>query len=314
VPSGRGAEPGNELRNDPAIQDLIEALSLSERFHFYLVVTNSPEQASSLRGLLSQEIGVMRPAQQPMVWIELARETVPHVLGRLVQPHSGEEHACHVLDATGASAEDQDWWYLLFQRMNELRNRITASLPGSLLLVLPIELEELFARAAPDFWSIRSMIARITVGAKRAPGTESVADVRFSEQRAINVAGSVHLRGAQFGQLTNTLAASLGAAELSRLAFDLSADVSSAQHQTIVDLAFDLVRWAEANGRLPDLLDRVIRLRPVTASSARRATASSKRQGRRDRRSPVAKSRCETSYCCSSRGYFLASSRRSSSG
>ena len=60
-------------------------------------------------------------------------------------------------DASRADLSDDKIWLRLFDIMNERRNVIAQRLGGPLLLCLPERLEPLFASAAPDFWSIRSL-------------------------------------------------------------------------------------------------------------------------------------------------------------
>jgi hypothetical protein len=64
-----------------------------------------------------------------------------------------------IVDASAAPEADDAAWRVLFQRMNERRNVVTAGLRGALVLVMPPRMERLFAHAAPDFWSIRSLSA-----------------------------------------------------------------------------------------------------------------------------------------------------------
>ena len=92
-----------------------------------------------------------------------------------------------VLDVTNYRATDVDKpvWQKVFGRMNELRNAITARWPGTLILAMPEELQTLFAHNAPDFWSIRTLYAKVE---EHAGEPSSVID--FSEQVIAEVVSS----------------------------------------------------------------------------------------------------------------------------
>jgi tetratricopeptide (TPR) repeat protein len=73
-----------------------------------------------------------------------------------------------VIDASNSEKRDEEAWMIFFQRMNEVRNTIMKRLSAPLLLIVTSALEMEFALRAPDFWSIRSDVARAEAD-ERAP-------------------------------------------------------------------------------------------------------------------------------------------------
>jgi len=65
-----------------------------------------------------------------------------------------------IIDASNSGKQDEEAWMIFFQRMNEVRNMIMKRLSAPLLLIVTPALEIEFAHRAPDFWSIRSDVAR----------------------------------------------------------------------------------------------------------------------------------------------------------
>jgi hypothetical protein len=64
-----------------------------------------------------------------------------------------------VVDATAGPREDDASFRIVFERLNERRDLVARALSGALVLALSARLERVFAEAAPDFWSIRSLAA-----------------------------------------------------------------------------------------------------------------------------------------------------------
>lgn len=71
-----------------------------------------------------------------------------------------ETNKVFVIDASNSEKRDEEAWMIFFQRMNEVRNTIMKRLSAPLLLIVTSALEMEFALRAPDFWSIRSYVAR----------------------------------------------------------------------------------------------------------------------------------------------------------
>lgn len=169
------------LRGDEDLLRLARGISLSSRFHVYLLACSTPRVADAALEILAEEVAKER--EEGARWVRLDpyrgraeagepirfEELVEGVLAKLVDPAPEERVAevIHVVDASRALAPDDEAWGLLFQRMNERRNVIAGALGGPLLLVLPQRLEAAFAHEAPDFWSIRTLGVVV-----RGPGGE----------------------------------------------------------------------------------------------------------------------------------------------
>lgn len=155
-----------QLKDDPGVAELSQALALGERFHLHLVICTSGAVVGSLIGLAREHLAAVNVARQverrapslrratPMA--ALTREDLTIDVLDLLR--AGAERArIVVLDATDCLARDDDAWAWCFGRMNELRNSIIEAFRGELVLCLPARLERLFAKHAPDFWSVRSV-------------------------------------------------------------------------------------------------------------------------------------------------------------
>jgi tetratricopeptide (TPR) repeat protein len=191
------------LRSDFELEQLIRALSLADRFHLYVLVCVSPRVADIALGVIEERVAEEREQPVEIMRLDPYRNhrditaTIPHdllvkeVLEPLVTSREWPERAIVVVDASRAMGRDNDAWGLLFQRMNERRNVIVAKLGRPLVLCIPPRLEPIFARAAPDFWSIRSLAVEV----KAAPpplemrGEELTNDARkFREHREVGTA------------------------------------------------------------------------------------------------------------------------------
>lgn len=162
----------NSIAARPGPRKLCQALALSEGFSFQIAVCSSARASTALQLWLPDEVAAERDetlsteriSPYPLDW-RLPRpafvgvdELVELVMGGLVGP---QPHADLVfLDAARAREDEADAWRLLFERLNERRNLIARDLRAALTLILPPGLEVEFARAAPDFWSIRSVAVR----------------------------------------------------------------------------------------------------------------------------------------------------------
>jgi tetratricopeptide (TPR) repeat protein len=189
------ADPlADALRSDEGVLRLAHGLALSERFHFYLLVCDTPRVASAALDVLVDEVATEREEPVRLIRLDPYRahaeldKPIPfellaeEVLARLVSP-AGDERTADVLfvvDASRALPQDEEGWGQLFQRMNERRNGIAKALKGSLVLVVPGRLEAVFAHAAPDFWSIRSL----AVVVHAPPATEAGTVERAEDPRA----------------------------------------------------------------------------------------------------------------------------------
>ena len=206
------APPGllRSLRQDAEVGRLVRAIGLSDRFRFYLLVCPTPRVAQAVFAILEQDVEAERDEPAPLTRLDpyqahpdLRREIMAR-LGPLAEGKDGEQALVHetsdlllhqvldplvapspaiasrqalvVIDASRAPPHDDDAWSVVFQRMNERRNLIAGKLAGALLLALPPRLEPIFAHAAPDFWSIRSLAALVQAPEDARPlGLEALA-------------------------------------------------------------------------------------------------------------------------------------------
>ncbi|HEU4409392.1 MAG TPA: hypothetical protein VFS43_29300 [Polyangiaceae bacterium] len=159
---------------------------LSERFHFYVAVCETPRAADALLDELASKLPAERGAEVRFVRLDpyakheefgeplSADEVVAAALEPLVYPpEANRRHGVvHVLDASRAAPEDEQAFRWLFGRMNERRNHIARALGGELVLLATPDVEQLFVEAAPDFWSIRSDTYVFYGEAFRADGTQ----------------------------------------------------------------------------------------------------------------------------------------------
>ena len=171
------ADP-HRTRQDPGVRRLVQSIGLSRQFAFFLLVADTPRVAQEAFAVLEEGVAGERGEAVHLVQLEPYQAHAPirfellvdEVLAPLVDPTEAmaSARAIVVIDASGAPPRDDDAGKLLFHRMNERRNVIAAALPGTLVLALPPRLEPLFAHAAPDFWSIRSL-AVVVKGAPPRP-------------------------------------------------------------------------------------------------------------------------------------------------
>jgi tetratricopeptide (TPR) repeat protein len=188
VPEPAAGDLFARLRQDPEVGRLARSIGLSSRFRFYLLVTATPRVAQAVFAVLEKEVAAEReepvhlgrldPYQAPRdpdapVSFDVL---VDEVLAPLVGPSEAmaSPQAMVVVDASRALPRDDGAWTLLFQRMNERRNVIAGALRGVLVLALPPRLEPVFAHAAPDFWSIRSLAVVVKMEAPRLAALEGM--------------------------------------------------------------------------------------------------------------------------------------------
>jgi hypothetical protein len=143
--------------NDP-VSTLLSMMKLGDSFRFYILVGDDPGLAGAL-ARFEEELAVVRLAPtRPNPSREPGWHLIQGVLARLVFARMGEStpETLFVIDASRVTPATEDDWIMLFQRMNERRNVIAERMCGPLLLIGPPTIEVLFAKWAPDFWSIRS--------------------------------------------------------------------------------------------------------------------------------------------------------------
>jgi hypothetical protein len=155
----------------PDLARLVRSLALSKRFRFYLLVASGPERAEAAIAQLERDVAAAREAPVHVVRLDPYRlpgdytGAIPWrvlaeaILAPLVEPSPAlaAPDAIVLVDASAAPAADDASFRALFERLNERRDLVATALSGALVLALPARLEPLFAEAAPDFWSIRSL-------------------------------------------------------------------------------------------------------------------------------------------------------------
>lgn len=107
-----------------------------------------PDRPEELRGVLPQLAGALAPLAAGATWVEAVRSDAPGSI-----------------DAPWTRA-----WDDLFLRMNEHRDALRARLPGGLVFVGTPELKPRVREAAPDLWSVRSLVVELR--AVPTPGAE----------------------------------------------------------------------------------------------------------------------------------------------
>jgi len=156
------------IRAHAEVRRLVRALSLSQRFHLYLVVCRGPRVARATALVVRESLAAARGTPVDLRWLprdpddpspdeRLTRESATEtVLRPLAAPDeaSAAHGVVHVVDATGAAADDA--WTWCFQRLNERRNVIAQKILGEVVMFVTPEQETLLASIAPDLWSIRS--------------------------------------------------------------------------------------------------------------------------------------------------------------
>ena len=178
------------LERDEGLEILVDMMAVSRRFHFFILACDTPRVTRAALTFIRERIEAERgtgaergnglhvhwlnPYQSPGVTLDrpvapdvLIQATLPRLLHPEDQGEPGDDIL--VLDASLALPQDDRAWNLLFQRMNEQRNSIVRAITGSLVLCVPPRLEVVFARAAPDFWSIRSTAVSLTVTPPSSP-------------------------------------------------------------------------------------------------------------------------------------------------
>lgn len=181
VPLVLGESPGlrslmDDVAGQAGAQTLARALTLAEGFHFAIAVCKSTRVAAALQLWLMEILAaetdragaVDRVSPYPLDPVAAGpsglapEQLVELVFDGLLPSERRASGARHVfLDASRATAAAGGRWGLVFMRLNERRNLLMRDLGGSLTLLLPEVLEQEFARAAPDLWSIRSLSVRV---------------------------------------------------------------------------------------------------------------------------------------------------------
>ncbi len=162
------------LHNNEDFQRIASALALSQGFQFTPLVCQTPRTLKAALPVLINAASAEREQEMslhlidPYAGSDLRTEAGYALLrdkgvDRLLAPERREESpdTVYVLDATRALGRDRESWLQVFQYMNLMRNDISRTLPGPLILALRKELLADFANTAGDFWSIRTTVAEV---------------------------------------------------------------------------------------------------------------------------------------------------------
>ena len=134
------------------VSRLARALAWSDGFLFALLITPSRRVLGEALGHIDPEGRAVRVSPPPRA--PFAPETVLNALAGIL---ADAAPTILVLDATAATRDEAEGWATVFRRLNERRNGIVRAWPAPFLLALPAWLAPVFAREAPDFWSIRDL-------------------------------------------------------------------------------------------------------------------------------------------------------------
>lgn len=167
--------------NDGALQRLANALALGDGFQFHILVCHSPVQVRQCLDALAEAVPARRGGRlhtQRLMpdtpstgeLLDGAQLTAAITAGLSALPlPAADERVLAVLDASFVADAEVPAWRQLFRRLNEQRNALAGTLDAALLLCLSPTLEPIFAREAPDFWSIRGVSVRLDAQPLAAP-------------------------------------------------------------------------------------------------------------------------------------------------
>lgn len=166
----------DELRRDEGIPHLIHSLAIAEKHEFMILVCKTPLQAEAAMEILSEDVSIASgnlislhrfgPTDDDTRNKPLAFEDLVSLIIDPLTEWKKKEDLSHIfiVDASGASKEDEDAWTNIFRRLNEKRNELMDGLAGPLLLILTPALAIEFAFHAPELWGMRTNLVR--TGAK----------------------------------------------------------------------------------------------------------------------------------------------------
>jgi tetratricopeptide (TPR) repeat protein len=166
-------EPDEPLgaENEAQWDRLRTQLELAESFWLGFVFSPAPRSAAVLRRRVER---VLRRDHEPLLLIQPATPVdLRGALLRLVNEDDPARAGCVWVEAVRSDslgAKQQPWtaaWDELFLRANVRRDLLRRRLPGGLVFAAPPEIKPRVREAAPDLWSVRSLV--IDVAAVRVP-------------------------------------------------------------------------------------------------------------------------------------------------
>ncbi len=145
------------------LEALSQAIAMSDGPYFATIVANDGDQIE--KALAEIKDSVARFSKKTIPFRMFHAEDVPDqnpikILEDLLCFATPWQYVL-VIDCSRANRRNQAAWFSLFKKMNETRNKIFHKHPGSLILILPLALEQGFFARAPDLWSICGFFIRL---------------------------------------------------------------------------------------------------------------------------------------------------------
>lgn len=155
-------------------------IELSESFWLGFVFSPSPRSVILLRERAER---LLRTQTQPLLLVRpSAPDELRRILPMLLESPDPVSAGCTWIESVredSPGATEQPWtqaWDDLFLRMNERRDALRARLQGGLVFAAPPGIKPRVREAAPDLWSVRSLV--IDLAAMARPRSEAHAPSR----------------------------------------------------------------------------------------------------------------------------------------
>lgn len=142
------------------LRGLARALVLGDRFSFHLVVAASPGATEYAISLLEKDEALVRKG----LVVERYRPDLTIAPGLALRPamETPRDHGV-LVDLSFVVPNESTAFEAICANLNATRNAWAQNRETPLLVCVPDFAEGLFARTAPDLWSIRSSVSRLTV-------------------------------------------------------------------------------------------------------------------------------------------------------
>jgi tetratricopeptide (TPR) repeat protein len=154
------------LQGEEQWQRLRQQLELAEGFWLGFIFVDSPTQAAELRSRTTQLLKARAHATK--VIIARSPDELRFALAEVFAKDSAEAGCvwieCIRLDAPLTDGTPGPWtasWDSLLLRANERREALRRQLSGGLLFAAPPEIKPRVRDAAPDLWSLRSLVVEV---------------------------------------------------------------------------------------------------------------------------------------------------------
>jgi tetratricopeptide (TPR) repeat protein len=162
-----GSEPADDVEKEWA--RLREQLQLAERFWLGFVFSASPQAVATLRRRAEEALS--ERGRSLVLWSAEQPQALMDALPWLLQSHVPEAAGCTWVEAIRSDspgAPEQPWrraWERFYLRANERRDALRSRLAGGLVFAAPPEIKPLLREAAPDLWSVRSLVIDLEIQA-----------------------------------------------------------------------------------------------------------------------------------------------------